>query len=138
MMTLDSALRESMRISGFGSKVFNRKVIAPNGIILPNGVHLPHGVTVCVSGYSLHHDETIDPEPYQFNYRRFARPNHTSPTTTSSILTAATTSLNYAIWGHGKHACPGRFFAVDMIKMVVAYIITHYEIKPFLTWPKNL
>lgn len=138
MATLDSALRESMRISGFGSKAFSRKVIAPNGVNLPNGVHLPRGVIVCVSGYSLHHDETIYPEPYQFSYRRFA-PTATDPEADkSSREIATTTSLNYAVWGHGKHACPGRFFAVDMIKMVVAYMISHYEIKSFLKRPENV
>ena len=136
MKALDSALRESMRISGFGSKVFSRKVTSPDGVFLPNGTHLRQGVTVCISGYSMHHDKSIYPDPFQFQYDRFMQSSrgevgvpHKAATTTEPV---------YGIWGHGKHACPGRFFAVDMIKMIVASLIRNFEIKQLPQRPGNV
>ena len=30
---------------------------------------------------------------------------------------------------HGKHACPGRFFAVNESKVLLVYTLTHYDVK---------
>lgn len=76
MATLDSVLQDDIR---FCSKVFTRNVVASNGVLLPNDIHIPPGVTVCVSGYSLHHNKTTFPKPYRFNYHRFARLNDNFP-----------------------------------------------------------
>lgn len=35
-------------------------------------------------------------------------------------------NLNF---GYGRHACPGRFFATNEIKMVLARLILEYDIK---------
>ncbi len=32
-------------------------------------------------------------------------------------------------FGHGKHACPGRFFAATELKLVLAHVLTHYDMK---------
>lgn len=32
-------------------------------------------------------------------------------------------------FGAGKHACPGRFFAGNEIKMVLAYFLLNYDMK---------
>lgn len=138
MIVTDSALRESMRLSGFAGKGFSRKVMPPNGLSLPNGVHVPHGKTVCISAYSLHHDESIYAKPYQFIYNRFLQPladGEESPLQLSK--SATTTEVNHAPWGHGKHACPGRFFAVALIKMILAYIVEKYELEIWDERPAN-
>lgn len=139
MSLLDSALRESMRVSGFGTKVFNRKVTASRGVMLPNGLHVSHGANVAVSGYSMHHDEAIYQEPQRFIASRFMGSSHASGSEKATPRkTAVTTEFSYGIWGHGRHACPGRFFAVDMIKMIVAYLVSNFDIKPLHKRPKNL
>ena len=142
MVMTDSALRESMRLSGFGSKAFSRKVMARESVMLSNGVFVPHGEIICLSGYSMHHDESIYPRPYGFCYDRFLKPQHGSGDggreTRMLIKAAATTELTYAVWGHGKHACPGRFFAVNLIKMIVAHMVQHYEVKPWDVRPANM
>ena len=141
MVVTDSALRESMRISGFGSKAFSRKVVAPGGAILPSGVRIPYGETVCVSGYSLHRDESIYADPDTFHYDRFlqsldgVQENEESNRTLSK--TAATTEVDYAVWGHGRHACPGRFFAVNLVKMIIGCIVENYELRLWDERPAN-
>lgn len=139
MAVLDSALRECMRISGFGSKAFARKVMDPAGLILPTGTQIPRGEIVCVSGYSMHHDESIYPAPYEFRHDRFLNSDGSGLQPTQNLSkTAATTEVNYGVWGHGKHACPGRFFAVHLIKMMVSYIVENYELKPWKERPANI
>ncbi|KAF8554882.1 hypothetical protein OG21DRAFT_1012740 [Imleria badia] len=39
------------------------------------------------------------------------------------------TSPEYLSFGHGLHACPGRFFAAAKLKMMLAHIVTMYDIK---------
>lgn len=141
MVITDSALRESMRISGFGSQAFVRKVTAQTGITLPNGIHIAQGKILCVSGYSMHHDESIYAEPHEFRYDRFLQPlaggkeSHRQAGT--QVKSAVTTDVTYGVWGHGRHACPGRFFAVHLVKMVVAYIVQNYELEPWDERPAN-
>ena len=139
MAVTDSALRESMRISGFGSKVFVRKVMDPSGLILPTGTQIPHGEIVCVSGYSMHHDGSIYPAPHEFRHDRFLHCDGSRQQQIQNLpKTAATTEVNYGVWGHGKHACPGRFFAVHLVKMIVAYMVQKYELKPWNERPANM
>lgn len=33
------------------------------------------------------------------------------------------------IWGYGRDTCPGRFFAANEMKMILAVILLHYEVK---------
>ena len=41
----------------------------------------------------------------------------------------ATLSPDFLLFGHGRHACPGRFFAVNELKALVAYVLMTYDIK---------
>lgn len=43
-------------------------------------------------------------------------------------LWAMTDSQNLH-FGHGKYSCPGRFFASNEIKMLIAYLLTFYDFK---------
>lgn len=40
-----------------------------------------------------------------------------------------TTSPEHLIFGHGKHSCPGRFFAGNEIKVVLIYLLMKYDWK---------
>lgn len=42
------------------------------------------------------------------------------------FVTSSTESLNF---GHGTHACPGRFFASNEIKIVFAEILLHWDVR---------
>lgn len=44
----------------------------------------------------------------------------------SQFVSTGPSSLTF---GYGRHACPGRFFAVNEIKIILAIILTDYEIK---------
>jgi len=40
------------------------------------------------------------------------------------------TSPEYLPFGHGKDACPGRFFAADELKSMLAHVLVTYDVKP--------
>ena len=40
-----------------------------------------------------------------------------------------TTSNEYLAFGHGRNACPGRFFAASELKLILAYALFNYDIK---------
>lgn len=41
----------------------------------------------------------------------------------------ATTDDNHLHFGHGKFACPGRFFAANEIKIILATMLLRYDFK---------
>lgn len=44
-----------------------------------------------------------------------------------NLAQLVTTSSDHLAFGHGQHACPGRFFAANEVKIVLAIILTKYE-----------
>lgn len=40
-----------------------------------------------------------------------------------------TTTTDYLAWGYGHHACPGRFYAAVVMKLVLAQIVIGYDIR---------
>ncbi|KAF8720849.1 hypothetical protein AX14_010658 [Amanita brunnescens Koide BX004] len=46
-----------------------------------------------------------------------------------SKLSLVSLDLDYLLFGHGCHACPGRFFVVNVIKAILAHILLDYDIK---------
>lgn len=53
------------------------------------------------------------------------------------MKTALNNRANISVWGHGN-TCPVRIFAMDMIKMIMAYITANYEIMPLSERPENM
>ena len=139
----DSAMKESLRLGGVIASGVGRKVVAPKGITAPNGVYLPHGTIVAVPTWGVHRDGQIYDQPEQYRPFRFSDLRSLGPDDAAkdAKLSAPSTSPEYGPWGLGKHACPGRFFAVDEVKLCLAYMLLNYEIdfsfpaeKPKGTW----
>lgn len=97
-----------------------------------------------VPHYAVSHDEETFPEPEKFDGLRFYRMRERSETfnsklgggskSTSSVESAAhnqfvSVSPNSLTFGYGRHACPGRFFAANEIKMIVARALLTYDIR---------
>jgi cytochrome P450 len=38
-------------------------------------------------------------------------------------------SQDYLPFGHGRHVCPGRYFAACELKLIFGHIITTYDVK---------
>ncbi|KAI9772563.1 MAG: hypothetical protein M1839_002445 [Geoglossum umbratile] len=154
MVRLDSAIRENMRERGLLLKAFIRVVLPPSGITLENGLHLPQGTTVAVPAYSIHHDPDIYPNPMEYDAFRFVgrepdssskpeetdgepRENGEGYKARSGHIPLVTSSAQFLAFGSGRHTCPGRFMAADVMKLITAYIILNYEIQPLPVRPPS-
>ena len=139
----DSAVKETLRLGGIIASGVGRKIVAPDGLTAPNGLHLPHGTVVALPTWGAHRDRQIYHDPEQFQPFRFSdlRSVNQEDRAKDAKLMAPSISPDYGAWGLGKHACPGRFFAVHEMKLFLAYMLLTYELdlsfpaeKPMGTW----
>ncbi|OJD25660.1 hypothetical protein ACJ73_02970 [Blastomyces percursus] len=120
-------------------------------------VPLPKGAMVSVLSRAAYYDPDVFDDPMKFNPWRFAerRRGHVNvaaargsdqlASSDKSVMandirtTAATaaagaietftvTSANNLVFGHGRHACPGRFVAEAEIKMLLVYLLMNYDV----------
>ncbi|EXJ59847.1 hypothetical protein A1O7_03994 [Cladophialophora yegresii CBS 114405] len=135
MYKTDSALRESSRIGSFLGAGLSRKVMVPEGVTAPNGTFCPYGSYVSVPTNGVHNDPEHYPDaatydPFRFSIQRESAPNVNSNSDDyikKANLSFVSTSPTYHPFGHGRHACPGRFFAANELKLLLAYMLTKYE-----------
>lgn len=134
MVKLDSAFRESARLNTLTSVALRRVVVAKDGITTPSGVHIPRGNFCAVPSLAVLTDSTKYPSPESFNPFRFVDlrqdvntgerlPDHVE----RARLSFPATSNDYLAFGNGRQACPGRFFAATELKLMLAYILLHYD-----------
>lgn len=132
---LDSTMRESMRVSNFGSLAFPRRVAAQNGIDV-SGVHVPKGAWMQVPMHNIHTDEDNYADATQFRPFRFAGPyapnadaageKQSNDQPQKSLVTLDETFLTF---GYGRFGCPGRTFGAHIMKVMLAYILEHYDVE---------
>ncbi|KAI0640040.1 cytochrome P450 [Trametes polyzona] len=123
---LDSLLKEFQRHQGLGLGSLSRKMM--KDVTLIDGTVVPCGTMLLATSYDIHHDGSIYENPEVFDPFRFSRMREQSEEQASKHQ-FVNTSVNYIPFGHGKHACPGRFFASNELKALLAYIILNYDLK---------
>lgn len=105
---LDSAIRESARVSGVGGTSMARRVRADDGITLPDGTWIPQNVTVGVSMDGIHFDEAFYENPTEFDAFRFSRRREQHVLSGNEKSRAnedlVTTSAHWLPFSHGIHA----------------------------------
>ncbi|KZT72304.1 cytochrome P450 [Daedalea quercina L-15889] len=125
MWKLDSFLRESQRVNGITHISVMRKTLQDT--TLSDGTFIPAGTLVAGASTATHHDARNYENPDVFDPFRFADMRTEEGEAIKHQFVS--TSPEYVPFGHGKHACPGRFFAVNELKVMMAYIVLHYDVK---------
>ena len=164
LIRVDSAIRESMRLHNFISYGVQRTVVAEGGVRMKNGLYLPKNATVAVPAYPAHRDPHYYENPNTYDAFRFSRPfekflalKEESTKTEKSDgqaqqdhkeelskfmeykkISAVTTGAHFMHFGHGREACPGRFFAIQQLKLLIAHMIMNYDIQPLAKRPPNI
>ncbi|CAN8095188.1 unnamed protein product [Discula destructiva] len=125
---LDSFMKESQRMSSGNVTSFIRKVRAPAGITLSDGTQLPRGTKLLAPQCGISRDARYFPDPELFDALRFYRMRMRGGEEANrhQFTSISDTNMNF---GAGKHACPGRFFAGNEVKMILAYFLINYDIK---------
>ncbi|WYZ41447.1 hypothetical protein EsH8_V_000342 [Colletotrichum jinshuiense] len=121
---MDSVMKESQR-HHFGD-IAAMSRLADQTIKLSDGSVIPKGAFTMVSLEKMH-DETIFTQPDKFIGSRFfeMRQNPGQENKWHFV----TTSPEHLAFGHGKHACPGRFFAANEVKIALCHLLLKYDWK---------
>ncbi|KAF4903983.1 Cytochrome P450 monooxygenase ATR2, partial [Colletotrichum viniferum] len=140
MVKLDSFLKKIMRYYPQSATAFQRKVMKP--VTLPNGQTIPTGVILEVPSHTINYDETMHATPDVFDALRFYKIRKEKEAALESKMSAedafaeAATNNQFAsvgdtslAFGYGRNACPGRFFAANEMKMVLATTFLKYDLK---------
>ena len=101
-------------------------------------MHLPSGTHICLASEAISKDPTFVPGADDFDGFRYYKMRQSPEEAHKHQF--ATTDRNHLHFGHGRYACPGRFFASNELKVVLASLITRYDMRypEGTTRPKNL
>lgn len=121
---LDSFFKETQRLKPVGMAVMHRSAV--RDVELPNGVRIYKGEHIAVSSHRMWDPEEYK-DPESFDAFRFAERRKMPGYENKSLLVA--TSPDHMAFSHGKHACPGRFFAANEVKIAMVHILLKYDLK---------
>lgn len=98
--------------------------LAVEDVKLSDGTLIPKNTGLGVSSHRMW-DPAVYPNPDQWKGTRFYEMRDEPGKQNSSQLVS--TSPDYLAFGHGQHACPGRFFASNEVKIALVQIIMKYD-----------
>jgi cytochrome P450 len=136
---LDSVLRESQRISPPTTMGMKRWFKEP--YTFQDGTHIPTNTYACMPTYAIENDPAKVPDPGKFDGLRYYRAARaTGGPDGQQQFKFSTPSPDFLNFGYGKTACPGRFVASVVVKMVIVKALTDYEFKflPGTSRPGNI
>ncbi|KAI9658578.1 MAG: hypothetical protein M1821_002138 [Bathelium mastoideum] len=122
MRLLDSTLKETQRLDPPAHTSFAR--VASDPIPLPDGRTVPRGAFIRVAQDGAL-DPSVFPSPTTFDPTRFLRLRALPGQENNwQFVTPAPETLGF---GYGMHACPGRFFASNEIKIALCALLLRYD-----------
>ncbi|KAJ4405924.1 hypothetical protein N0V82_010224 [Gnomoniopsis sp. IMI 355080] len=119
---MDSCLKETQRLKPilFGMR---RGVVADAK--LSDGFVIRKGERVILDSTNMWNAKYYD-NPEKFDPYRFMRWREEG---NENIAHLVSTSDKHMGFGHGQHACPGRFFAANELKLALCHLVLKYEWK---------
>ncbi|KAH9929782.1 cytochrome P450 [Fomitopsis serialis] len=125
MWKLDSFMRESQRVNGTSGVSVIRKAVVD--LRLADGTVIPAGTLLGAAADATHCDDENYDDAGVFNPFRFSDMRQEESERIKHQFVS--TSPEYVPFGHGKHACPGRFFAGNELKTIIAHLVLNYDMK---------
>ncbi|MCJ1312326.1 hypothetical protein MMC25_006000 [Agyrium rufum] len=123
---LDCFLKESCRLHPSDSISVRRQAIQP--FTFSDGTHLPVGDVACVPLRDIMRDSTYYPDSMTFNPHRFLNQQSAEQSKFKSAGFTET-SASFPLWGLGRHACPGRYYAAHILKLILSHILLNYDVQ---------
>lgn len=139
LVRADSIMRETLRLRNFPARNLHRLVMSDD-VVTDGGVPLPKGTMISMLSRAMHMDEEVYDQPEKFDPFRFSRLREQQQQQinksdkeqiggSGGIKMFLSTGLDFLPFGHGKHACPGRYIVDFEMKMIITYLLMHYDIK---------
>ncbi|KAF9067172.1 cytochrome P450 [Rhodocollybia butyracea] len=126
MVKLDSFLKETQRLSGVHGVSLIR--MALRDFKFSDGTVVPARTIISVALHALHHDGAYYEDPETFKPFRFSDiVQEQEGESLKHQMDAVDPS--YLVFGGGRSMCPGRFFAVNELKALMAHVLLTYDIK---------
>ncbi|KAI9836022.1 MAG: hypothetical protein M1819_001633 [Sarea resinae] len=122
MKLLDSVLKECQRLRPINDTSLQR--LALSDVKLSDGTTLQRNGISCVASVR-HWDPEYYSDPLRFDGYRFLRLREEPGKENTSQFVSNTP--NHLGFGYGQHACPGRFFASNEIKIIMCHILLQYD-----------
>jgi cytochrome P450 len=92
-----------------------------------DGTTIPQGTFVSVSAHNVHFNDKVYEDPLKFDGFRFSKMRE-GPGSAKKVGMVSS-SPDHLPFGHGRHVCPGRYFAACELKLMFAHIVTTYDVK---------
>ncbi|OAX82832.1 hypothetical protein ACJ72_02813 [Emergomyces africanus] len=124
MKLLDSVIKESQRMKPLACISMSR--VATTDITLSDGTTIPKNTITAVSSHRMW-DPRIHTNPDKWDGYRFYNQRQKHGQENSAQLVS--TSADHLAFGHGQHACPGRFFAANEVKVLLCHFLLKYDMK---------
>ncbi|KFX93485.1 hypothetical protein O988_06800 [Pseudogymnoascus sp. VKM F-3808] len=164
MTKMDSVCRETLRLHAFANRAVFKRVVA-DSLVTEDGITLPKGAMLSLLAQPAQTDPEVFDAPMTFDPFRFSRAreaitddsnlpssphpivpdsekassNGPPPHPPGKLPLISTSAINLP-FAHGRHACPGRFIVDFEMKIMLAYLLMHYDIvvvkrdKPWREW----
>ncbi|KAG6357383.1 hypothetical protein INS49_013260 [Diaporthe citri] len=126
MAKMDSFMKESQRFNPLLLITFERVIHKP--LTLSSGFTIPAHTTIGIPTQAITMDESLYPSPVVFDPFRFSRMREERPEMDGRAQYVASNPASLS-FGYGRHACPGRFFAAQEIKAIMAHILRNYDLR---------
>ncbi|RIA80684.1 cytochrome P450 [Glomus cerebriforme] len=115
MDKLDNFIKETLRTNINATSMFRKTV---SDFTFLSGYQVPKGRTIQTMTQHIHFDpKSYGPDPKKFNPYRHINSQSTRP------------ERDYVAFGIGKTVCPGRFFAINEIKVAMHFMQLRYKIR---------
>ncbi|KAK0447146.1 cytochrome P450 [Armillaria borealis] len=133
MNQLDSFLKEAQRVYGTMG-VFGMQRTTRKDFVFSDGTVVPAGVQIVVASLSTHTDEKNYEDPLEFKPWRFSEKSKQEDEGGEREGEGirhhmATLSLDFVFFGHGRPACPGRFFPINELKALMSHVLLNFDVK---------
>ncbi|RKP09096.1 cytochrome P450, partial [Thamnocephalis sphaerospora] len=111
MTYLDACLRETLRLNTNAVTIYRKTA---RDMTFSNGVCIPAGRLCFLNMRAV-------------NRSSGAYNSASGHTPDSKVKKAVEPDFGYVTFGAGRKACPGRFFAVGMLKSLIAWLLRSYD-----------
>ncbi|EDP49182.1 hypothetical protein KXX16_003034 [Aspergillus fumigatus] len=130
---MESVMKETQRLEP--AVIIGMFRLAKEKVTLKDGTVVPKGTNIAFAN-DLRFDPEMYLEPETFDGYRFQRMREDPAKIDLAPFTK--TRMSHLAFGHGKHACPGRFLACDEAKLILCHILLNYDIRAVEGSPPEL